>query len=202
VAIAQPHGHVVNFPTPLTPLVGREWEVAVVRELLLRDELRLLTLTGPGGVGKTRLALQVAAGLAYDHAHDVRFVSLAAIRDPGLVMPTIAQSFGLLELDEQPAADRLTLFLHDRKVLLLLDNVEHVVAAASQLADPRRHWPGATSTSHTFWHGGFGSSVCWGDTDLGVSMAFLSNGLRRDEAGAIARRDLSDAVRAATRSQR
>jgi CubicO group peptidase (beta-lactamase class C family) len=63
------------------------------------------------------------------------------------------------------------------------------------LADPRRHWPGATSTVSTFWHGGFGSSICWGDTDLGLSMAFLSNGLRRDEAGAIARRDLSDAVR-------
>ena len=64
------------------------------------------------------------------------------------------------------------------------------------LADPRRHWPGATSTVSTFWHGGFGSSVCWGDTDLGLAMAFLSNGVRRDEAGAIARRDLSDAVRA------
>jgi len=64
------------------------------------------------------------------------------------------------------------------------------------LADPRRHWPGATSTVSTFWHGGFGSSICWGDTDLQLSMAFLSNGLRRDEVGAIARRDLSDAVRA------
>jgi CubicO group peptidase (beta-lactamase class C family) len=65
------------------------------------------------------------------------------------------------------------------------------------LTDLRRHWPGATSTVSTFWHGGFGSSVCWGDTALGLSMAFLSNGLRRDEAGAIARRDLSDAIRAA-----
>jgi len=64
------------------------------------------------------------------------------------------------------------------------------------LVDPRRHWPGATSTVRTFWHGGFGSSVCWGDRDLGVSMAFLTNGVRRDEAGAVARRDLSDAVRA------
>ena len=64
------------------------------------------------------------------------------------------------------------------------------------LADPRRHWPGATSTVSTFWHGGFGSSICWGDSDLGLTMAFLSNGMRRDEAGAIARRDLSDAVRA------
>ena len=68
------------------------------------------------------------------------------------------------------------------------------------LADPRRHWPGATSTARTFWHGGFGSSVCWGEPDLGLAMAFLSNGVRRDEAGAIARRDLSDAVRAALRS--
>jgi CubicO group peptidase (beta-lactamase class C family) len=64
------------------------------------------------------------------------------------------------------------------------------------LADPRRHWPGATSTARTFWHGGFGSSVCWGDPDLGLAMAFLTNGVRRDEAGAIARRNLSDAVRA------
>ena len=63
------------------------------------------------------------------------------------------------------------------------------------LADPRRHWPGSTSTIRTFWHGGFGSSVCWGDSDLDLSMAFLTNGVRRDEAGAIARRDLSDAVR-------
>ncbi len=69
------------------------------------------------------------------------------------------------------------------------------------LADPRRHWPGATSTARTFWHGGFGSSVCWGDPDLGVAMAFMTNGVRRDEAGAIARRDLSDAVRFACRYQ-
>jgi hypothetical protein len=65
------------------------------------------------------------------------------------------------------------------------------------LSNPRRHWPGATSTVRTFWHGGFGSSVCWGDADTGLAMAFLTNGVRRDEAGAIARRDLSDAVRAA-----
>jgi CubicO group peptidase (beta-lactamase class C family) len=63
------------------------------------------------------------------------------------------------------------------------------------LNDPRRHWPGATSSVRTFWHGGFGSSVCWGDRDLDLAMAFMSNGVRRDEAGAIARRDLSDAVR-------
>jgi CubicO group peptidase (beta-lactamase class C family) len=63
------------------------------------------------------------------------------------------------------------------------------------LADQRRHWPGATATSRTFWHGGFGSSVCWGDPDLGLAMAFLANGIRRDTAAAVARRDLSEAVR-------
>jgi len=67
------------------------------------------------------------------------------------------------------------------------------------LVDPRRHWPGATSTERTFWHGGFGSSVCWADADTGLAMAFLTNGVRRDEAGASARRDLSDAVRAMLR---
>jgi len=64
------------------------------------------------------------------------------------------------------------------------------------LTDVRRHWPGATSTVKTFWHGGFGSSVCWGDRDSGLTMAFLANGVRRDAEGAIARRDLSDSVRA------
>jgi CubicO group peptidase (beta-lactamase class C family) len=64
------------------------------------------------------------------------------------------------------------------------------------VVDPRRHWPGSTSTSRTFWHGGFSSSICWGDADSGLTMAFLTNGVRRDEAGAVARRDLSDAVRA------
>ena len=68
------------------------------------------------------------------------------------------------------------------------------------LADPRRHWPGATSTMQTFWHGGTAFSVCWGDRDTGVSFAFLANGVRRDKIGAIARRDLSDAVRSALTS--
>jgi CubicO group peptidase (beta-lactamase class C family) len=67
------------------------------------------------------------------------------------------------------------------------------------LADPRRHWPGATSTERTFWHGGMGSSVCWADRDTELTMAFLSNGIRRDAAGAIARRDLSDLMRSTHR---
>ena len=67
------------------------------------------------------------------------------------------------------------------------------------LSDPRRHWPGATSTGQTFWHGGMGSSVSWADRDTGLAMAFLSNGIRRDAAGAIGRRDLSDLVRTTCR---
>jgi CubicO group peptidase (beta-lactamase class C family) len=63
------------------------------------------------------------------------------------------------------------------------------------LAEPRRHWPGATSTIRTFWHGGMGTSVCWADRDTGLAVAYLTNGVRRDKAGAIARRDLSDLVR-------
>ncbi len=70
------------------------------------------------------------------------------------------------------------------------------------LDDPRRHWPGATSTDHTFWHGGFSSSICWGDHGDGLAMAFMSNGLRKDSEGAIARRDLSDAVRTGHRQSR
>ena len=67
------------------------------------------------------------------------------------------------------------------------------------ITDPRRHWPGATSTEQTFWHGGMGSSVSWADRDTGLAMAFASNGIRRDAAGAIARRDLSDLVRSTFR---
>ena len=67
------------------------------------------------------------------------------------------------------------------------------------IEEPRRQWPGATSTTRTMWHGGFGTSVCWGDSDTTVTMAFMTNGVRADEAGAIARRDLADAVRCACR---
>lgn len=70
------------------------------------------------------------------------------------------------------------------------------------LSDPRRHWPGSSSTARTFWHGGFGSSICWGDADTELTMAVLSNGVRRDDAGAIARGDLSDSVRAAAWERR
>jgi predicted ATPase/DNA-binding CsgD family transcriptional regulator len=124
-----------NLPAQLTPLIGREQEVASACALLLRPDVRLLTLTGTGGVGKTRLALQVATVLLDDFADGVSFVSLAPISDPGLVIPTIAQTFDLKETAAQPLLDLLKAFLQDKRLLLVLDNFEQVLPAAPQLTD-------------------------------------------------------------------
>jgi predicted ATPase/DNA-binding CsgD family transcriptional regulator/DNA-binding XRE family transcriptional regulator len=132
------------LPRSLTRLIGREREVATLRGYLTQDEHRLITLTGPGGVGKTRLALQVAADLADAFADGVSFVPLAAISDPDLVLPSIARTLGLLEMGDQSPVDLLKTYAHDRAPLLLLDNLEQVVAVAPQLADLLAHCPGLT----------------------------------------------------------
>jgi predicted ATPase/transcriptional regulator with XRE-family HTH domain len=116
-------------PVPPTPLVGREREVATSCALLRRAETRLVTLTGPGGVGKTRLALAVAAAMAGDLRDGVAWVELAPLRDPTLVAAEVAGALGVRERGEQPLADVLRRAVVGRQLLLVLDSCEHVLPA-------------------------------------------------------------------------
>jgi len=118
--------HQTNLPIPATPFLGREPEVRELTELLTRDGVRLVTLTGPGGTGKTRLALQAAAAVADAHPGGVWWVPLAALRDPRLVLETAAKALG--------ATGDLAEHIGDKRLLLLLDNFEHLADAAADLA--------------------------------------------------------------------
>jgi predicted ATPase/DNA-binding CsgD family transcriptional regulator len=142
-----------NLPVHPTPILGRARDVRVIVDKLLRDDVRLVTLEGPGGVGKTRLAVQVAEEVAHHFADGVWFVGLATIADHALVVPTIAQT---LDLHAKPgqaltALDLVKAALRDRETLLVLDNFEQVMPAAPDLAVIMSSCPGlkllATSRS-------------------------------------------------------
>lgn len=131
-----------NLPTQLTTFVGREREVEEAVALLGRT--RLLTLTGPGGTGKTRLSLQVAAAAAESFPDGVWFVALEAIRDPDLVAATVARTLGVADRPNRSALDGVVEAIGEQRILLVLDNFEQVVAAGTVVADVLRRCPNAT----------------------------------------------------------
>ncbi|MBV9790294.1 MAG: tetratricopeptide repeat protein, partial [Chloroflexi bacterium] len=130
LAAAAPRARTHNLPSPATFLIGREVEVASARDLLRSPGVRLLTLTGPGGAGKSRLSLQIATEVLDDFEDGVTFVALALVRDPALVISAIAQALALKEIPGQPLTETLKSHLRDQRRLLVLDNFEQVVAAA------------------------------------------------------------------------
>jgi predicted ATPase/DNA-binding SARP family transcriptional activator len=122
-----------NLPVPATPFLGRARELAEVISLISRTETRLLTMTGAGGSGKTRLALRLAQASAPDYRDGAWFVAFADITDPDLIIPTICRALRLIEEPDMTPTERLQAWLRPRSVLLLLDNLEHLAADAAAL---------------------------------------------------------------------
>lgn len=124
-----------NLLAQLTPLVGRTQERHFLQNLLRRPDARLVTLTGTGGIGKTRLALQVAADLFMSFPDGVHFIPLALIRDANLVLTTLAQTLNVREIGNRPLLENVAGFLQGKTLLLVIDNFEHVISAAPLLTD-------------------------------------------------------------------
>jgi non-specific serine/threonine protein kinase len=131
-AVPADHAH-GNLPQALTSFIGREREIAEIKRLL--PDTRLLTLTGTGGIGKTRLAVQAAAEVADAYRDGVRFVDLAPLTDPTLVPSALALVLGVKEAADQPLLRTLCEHLRSKEMLLVLDNCEHLLGAGADLAD-------------------------------------------------------------------
>lgn len=125
-----------TLPIPRTRLIGREDERASARALLIEEAVPLLTVTGPGGVGKTRLALAVAADVAGRFADGVIWVDLAPLADPADVPGTIARAIGMAPATGIPVEEQIAQLLRSRQILLLLDNCEHLRAGVADLVAP------------------------------------------------------------------
>lgn len=152
-----------RLPMPMMPFLGREDDIARVLGLLDDPAVRLLTVSGPGGVGKTRLAIEVARRVASDFADSVRFIPLAAIRDPGVVLPAVAEALGSRERGSRDLLDVLEIELRDRHLLLVLDNFEHLLRVTPMwLADLLGRCPRITGlvTSRTILNIG-GNIAIW-----------------------------------------
>jgi predicted ATPase/DNA-binding SARP family transcriptional activator len=133
-----------NVPAPVSSLIGRLRELEEICSALRDEQVRLLTLTGPGGAGKTRLALEAAKALAGELPDGAFFVPLDSIRDPALLLPAIAQSVGVRESGDRPLLAALRERLAGQRVLVLLDNFEQLAAEARMLADVLKAVPGLT----------------------------------------------------------
>ncbi|MEA2515340.1 MAG: hypothetical protein QOJ59_4829 [Thermomicrobiales bacterium] len=162
------------FPRPLTGFVGRTQELAAVLELV-RGGARLVTLTGSGGVGKTRLALRVAKEAATDFVDGAVFVDLAPLRDPARVLPAIARAIGVPEAGDRPVDERLAAVLVGRRLLLVLDNAEQVAAAAPAVAALLVSCPGLVALA-----------TCRGALHVSGEQEFHVPPLRLPDAGRVA----------------
>ena len=126
-----------NLPAQLTSFIGREKEIAEIKALVHAS--RLVTLTGSGGTGKTRLSIEVGTEVLGHFPDGVWFIELAPLTDPAQIIPALAQALGLQELPGIPLANIVTHYVRDKKLLLVLDNCEHLIGACARLADDLLH---------------------------------------------------------------